>query len=230
LNQHIIEPIATIHNNFTEKFGIPRQSNITNTVSTIIFDKKYRDQNAFKGLEEYSHIWILWLFDKNNSDKKEWYPTVRPPRLGGNKRVGVFSTRSPYHPNGIGMSCVKLLYIENDKDNGIILKVSGADLLNGTPIIDIKPYLKFTDSHPDAVCGFSDEVKDYELTVIFKDECNNMEPPLKAEIETILRQDPRPSYQNDENRIYSMKYADYDVKFYVKNNCLTVTEIEKIKG
>lgn len=224
---HTVEPIARIHNDFTEKFGIPRQSNLNNTISTIVFEDKYKDDNSLKGIEKYSHLWLIWIFDRNNSNKKPWYPTVRPPRLGGNKRVGVFSTRSPYHPNRIGMSCVKLISIEKDKHYGTVIKVSGADLLDNTPIIDIKPYLAYTDSHPDAVCGFSDDVSDYELKVEFKNEADVNDEVLLAEIEDLLKQDPRPSYQDDENRVYSMKYAGYDIKFTVKETHLTVLEIKK---
>lgn len=220
-----VEPIAYIRNQYNEKFGIPRQSGLENdTVSDIIFYEKYRDENALRGLKGYSHIWILWIFDKAETNK-EWSPTVRPPRLGGNKRMGVFSTRSPFHPNRIGLSCVKIKSIEKNKDNGTIIKVIGADLLNGTPIIDIKPYLSFTDSHPEAKCGFADEVFDNNLKVVIEEGITEVNDETIETIINILRQDPRPSYQSDCNRVYTMNYACYEIKFTVNGNTLTVTEI-----
>lgn len=222
-----IEPIATIHNDYKDKFGIPRQSGLfDDSFSTIVFEPKYRDENALRGLEGYSHIWLLWQFDRNNSDKG-WSPTVRPPRLGGNKRVGVFATRSPYHPNGIGLSCVKLVSIEKDKENGIVLMVSGADLLDETPIIDIKPYLSLPDSYPDAKCGFADDVCEYELNVNVKTDTKGIPPEVLCHITEILKQDPRPSYQNDAERVYGMNYGEYEIKFQVSNKELFVLSIEK---
>ena len=222
-----IEPIAHIYNNYKEKFGIPRQSNLVQTtVSTIIFEQEYRDENALRGLAEYSHIWLIWHFDKAETSKK-WSPTVRPPRLGGNERVGVFSTRSPYHPNGIGISCVQLVSIEKDSTYGYVLKIKGADLLNGTPIIDIKPYLSFTDSIPDAVCGFADKVYDYKLDVIIDNKYKEiLSDDELCELNGILSLDPRPSYQNDNERIYKMLYSDYEISFKVDKSTLTVISIE----
>ena len=222
-----IEPIATIYNDYSDKFGIPRQSGLlNNNISKIIFEPKFRDVNSLRGLEGYSHIWLLWLFDKNNSNK-EWSPTVRPPRLGGNKRLGVFSTRSPYHPNGIGLSCVKIESIEKTQDVGSVIKVSGADLMSGTQIIDIKPYLTYTDSHPDALCGFAEKVYDYNLNVKLDfDECD-VPSDILAQIIDILKQDPRPSYHDNPERIYGMSYAGYEIKFKVDSTQLHVISINK---
>ena len=223
-----IEPIAHIQNSYTDKFGIPRQSGlVSETISTIIFCEKYRDDNSLRGLEGYSHIWLLWIFSQTES-KKDWSPTVRPPRLGGNKRMGVFSTRSPYHPNSIGLSCVKIESIEKSKNNGTVIKVSGADLLNGTPIIDIKPYLSFTDSHPDALCGFADDVLDKSLDVEFNFDTSFIDSNDLASINAMLSQDPRPSYQDNPNRVYAMEYGKYKIRFKVDTNILIVTEITEI--
>ena len=225
-----VEPIAYIYNNYTDKFGIPRQSGIENeSISEIVFCDKYRDDNALRGLDGYSHIWLLWVFTKADS-KKEWSPTVRPPRLGGNKRMGVFSTRSPFHPNRIGLSCVKIVSIEKTKDKGTIIKVSGADLLNETPIIDIKPYLSFTDCQPDAICGFADDVYDKSLDVVFKTDISYLDSNTINAITEMLHQDPRPSYQNDENRVYAMIYSEYEIKFTVADDKVTVTEIKQQNG
>jgi tRNA-Thr(GGU) m(6)t(6)A37 methyltransferase TsaA len=217
--------IAHIYNGYTEKFGIPRQSGINDSVlSTIVFEKDYLNDDALRGIEEYSHLWLLWLFSKNNDEK--WRPTVRPPRLGGNKRVGVFATRSPYRPNAIGLSSVKLIKKEKT-ENGTVLTVSGADILSGTPIIDIKPYITYTDSHPNAVCGFADEVKDYHLNVVFKEELLNKLPPeIQPAVIAMLENDPRPSYQSDEARIYGMCYSGYEIKFTVDGDILTVYDVE----
>lgn len=223
-----IEPIAYIHNDFSDKFGIPRQSNLIQSItSTIVFEKKYRDDNALRGLEDYSHIWLIWHFSQAETCK-EWSATVRPPRLGGNKRMGVFATRSPFHPNRLGLSCVKIESIEKSKNDGYIIKVSGADLMDGTPIFDIKPYLAFTDSHTDAVCGFADSVLDYELEVIAPDDIkSNVEKCIFDSIEEILKQDPRPSYHSDPERLYGITYAGYNIKFRVDNRKLFIESISK---
>lgn len=218
--------IARIYNDFTDKFGIPRQSGILDKMtSKIIFEKDFRQQEALRGIEEYSHLWLIWYFSENA--KKEWSPCVRPPRLGGNKRVGVFATRSPYRPNPIGLSSVKLKKIEYTKDKGTILYVSGADILSGTPILDIKPYIAYTDSHPDAVSGFADDVKDYELQVDFP-ETDILPENLRETVLLMLKNDPRPSYQDDENRLYGMAFGGYEIKFTVKNNILCVSDVAKI--
>ena len=224
-----IESIAVIHNEYKDKFGIPRQSGLTeDVISTIVFEPKYRDDNSLRGLEEFSHIWLLWNFSEADSSK-DWFPTVRPPRLGGNKRIGVFATRSPFHPNRIGMSLVKIVSIEKSSSHGTVIKVSGADLLDGTPIIDIKPYLTISDCKPDAVCSYSDEKKDKSLEVSIPEEITNTIPcDILSVISSILSQDPRPSYHNDPARVYTMSYSDYEIKFTVNNNLLTVVSILKI--
>ena len=228
--KHTIEPVAYIINEYNDKFGIPRQSCLINdSVSEIVFYEKYRDDNALRGLEGYSHIWLLWIFS-NAESKKDWSPTVRPPRLGGNKRMGVFSTRSPFHPNRIGLSCVKLLSVEKTTDKGTILRVAGADLQNGTPIIDIKPYLSFTDSHPEAACGFADDVFGIELNVNFEADISAIPDKTICIIKEMLKQDPRPSYQNDPKKIYSMIFSEYEIKFKVKEDTLTIIKIEKLGG
>ena len=225
-----IEPIAYAHNDFTDKFGIPRQSGlVSDAVTEIVFCEKFRDDNALRGLEGYSHIWLLWVFSDNNS-KKDWSPTVRPPRLGGNKRMGVFSTRSPYHPNKIGLSCVKIKSIEKTSDRGTVIKVFGADLLNGTPIVDIKPYLTLSDCYPDAKCGFSDDVVNNDINVCFKTDTSVFDNTFIKTITEILKQDQRPGYQNDDDRIYAMSYSGYEIKFKANNEELEVIEICKSNG
>ena len=226
-----IEPIGYIRNSYKDKFGIPRQSNLVkNTESTIIFNEKYRDDNSLRGLEGYSHIWLLWIFSQTDS-QKGWSVTVRPPRLGGNKRMGVFSTRSPYHPNRIGLSCVKIKSIEKTKEYGSVITVLGADLLDGTPIIDIKPYLTISDCYPEAVCGFSDENADYRLKVDIPDDISlQFSDKTLSEISSILSYDPRPSYHESPERIYSMTYDIFNIRFIVENRVLKVIEIKKMNG
>lgn len=221
--------IAKIESDYKEKFGIPRQSGIADELTAkIVFEPEYRVSEALRGIEDYSHLWLIWQFSK--AVREDWSPTVRPPRLGGNKRMGVFATRSPFRPNPIGLSSVKLLGVEHTNDRGDVLIVSGADLLDGTPIYDIKPYLPFTDSHPDAVGGFSENVRDYALKVDFckelltKIHISKQKPLLK-----ILEHDPRPSYQNDADREYGMKFSDYEIFFKVEGDTLTVTRVEVLK-
>ncbi len=217
--------IAHIRSDFSTKFGIPRQSGLIDELeASIVFEPEYRVPEALRELDGYSHIWLIWQFSE--CADKEWSPTVRPPRLGGNRRVGVFASRSPFRPNPIGLSCVKLTAVEETENFGHILKVSGADLLDGTPIYDIKPYLPYVDSHPEATGGFALQQKEGTLNVEVCDEllekvCEEKRKALIA----VLSQDPRPQYQNDENRIYGMDFAGYNIKFKVKNDLLTVTEI-----
>ena len=222
-----LKVIAHIQNEFKEKFGIPRQSGISeNTRSVIVFEKEYRDENALRGIEEYSHLWLIWHFSRN--PKTDWSPTVRPPRLGGNKRMGVFATRSPNRPNAIGLSSVKLCGVRKTKEHGCVLEVCGADLADGTPIFDIKPYLAFTDSHPDAVCGFADSVFENNISVVFSQEVkNSFTDNQLSKIESILSQNPKPSYHNDSERIYGMKYGEYEIKFCTDKNILKVISAEK---
>lgn len=221
-----LKTIAKIYTGFDEKFGIPRQSGMVDVPARIVFEPDYRDINAIRGLEGFSHIWVLWEFSKAKS--YTWQPTVRPPRLGGNKRMGVFATRSPFRPNSIGLSSLRLLRIEKNEALGAVLHVSGADILNGTPIFDIKPYIAFTDSHPDAVCGFSEEYKDYKLEVLVSDILLNRLPDeLKQPLIDLLANDPRPSYQHNSERVYGVSFFDYEIKFTVNNMTLTVTDINR---
>lgn len=222
--------IAKIHTDFKEKFGIPRQSGLVEELeATIVFEPEYRNPDALRGIEEYSHIWLLWEFSECKD--KEWTPTVRPPRLGGNKRMGVFATRSPFRPNSIGLSSVKLLGVENTAEFGTVLKVGGADLLDGTPIYDIKPYLPYVDSHPEASNGFALEEKDGKLEIDFPQELLSIIPENKRNaLISVLKQDPRPGYQDDPERIYGLEFAGYDIRFKINDNILTVTQIKKTLG
>ena len=217
--------IAHIYNDFTEKFGIPRQSAfLENTISRIVFEKEYAVRDALRGIEDYSHLWLLWHFSQNSSTG--WSPCVRPPRLGGNKKVGVFATRSPYRPSPIGLSSVKLVGIEENSKEGLVLVVTGADILSGTPILDIKPYIPYSDSHPHASGSFAEEHKDYSLEVIFPDPLLSKLPKeLHETVLSMLRCDPRPSYQHDSDRVYGMRYGKFDVHFTVKDKVLTVTDV-----
>ncbi len=221
--------IAKIYTDFKEKFGIPRQSGIVEeAVGKIVFEKPYRNPDAVRGLDGYSHIWLIWGFSECQRD--DWSPTVRPPRLGGNRRMGVFATRAPYRPNPIGLSSVRLLKVECTED-GPIIYVSGMDMLNGTPIYDIKPYLPYTDSHPDAREGFAKEVKDYALNVEIPEcEIKKISREQAKMLHAILAHDPRPSYQNDNTRIYGFNFADFEVLFTVEDNLLTVKEIRPNKA
>ncbi len=217
--------IAHIYNGFNEKFGIPRQSGILDEIeSTIIFEKEFADRNALRGIEEFSHLWLLWNFSE--TDDGQWHPTVRPPRLGGNTRKGVFATRSPFRPNAIGLSSVRLKEIKETKKHGTVLTVTGADICSGTPIIDIKPYIAYTDSHPDAVSGFADEFVGYSLNV---HDDSGMLDALNASdkriIVKMLEHDPRPAYSNDETRIYMMSFSSYEVGFTVAGTELFVKSI-----
>ena len=223
-----LKVIARIHNGFHEKFGIPRQSGLVpEVVSTIVFEKEYRQPEALLGLEGYSHLWLIWQFSA--CEGISWRPTVRPPRLGGNKRMGVFATRSLYRPNSMGLSSVQLMGIEKTADHGHVLKVAGADLLDGTPIFDIKPYVAYSDAHPDAVSGFADEFKDYRLKVLCSDVVlSAVLPEDRILLLKLLEQDPRPAYQDDENRIYAMDFGKYSVKFRVASDILTVEEIKRL--
>lgn len=220
--------IAHIHSDFTSKFGIPRQSGLVDELeATIIFEPEYRNPDALRGIEEYSHLWLLWQFSECMD--KEWSPTVRPPRLGGNKRMGVFATRSPFRPNPIGLSSVKLLGVEKTEKHGVILRVAGADLLDGTPIYDIKPYLPYVDSHPEASNGFALNEKDGRLSVEFPDELLKKIPPEKqAALHAVLAQDPRPGYQDIPDRIYGVEFAGFDVRFTVESSILKVVETVEI--
>lgn len=219
--------IARIRTDFKEKFGIPRQSGLVDSLrARIVFEQEYRVREALRGIEDFSHLWLIWEFSE--AKREDWSPTVRPPRLGGNKRVGVFATRSPFRPNPVGLSSVKLIGVEHSAAEGDVLIVSGADLMDGTPIYDIKPYLPFTDSHPDAIGGFADEKKEYSAEVIIPDEVAKATPLNRLEeIKELLAQDPRPSYRDDEEREYGMTYAGLDISFKATDNQITVTKIVK---
>ena len=218
--------IAKIYTAFKEKFGIPRQSGLVGTVGKIVFEKEYRRPEALIGLSGYSHIWLLWEFSEAKREK--WSPTVRPPRLGGNKKVGVFATRSPYRPNPIGLSSVELLKIERTENEGDILIVKGVDIVNGTPIYDIKPYLKYTDSHEDAVGGFSDEVFGYELNVNIPESLlMKIDAEERENLLGVLKNDPRPSYIQNDEREYGMSFLQYEIFFKVADSTLTVIDIKE---
>ena len=224
--------IARIYTDFDEKFGIPRQSGIVEASrGRIVFEPEYRNEDALIGIEGYSHLWLVWKFSR--SVRQEWSPTVRPPRLGGNKRMGVFATRSPFRPNPIGLSSVRLLEVRRGTENGAELIVSGVDMLNGTPIYDIKPYLAYTDSHEDAVGGFADEVRGYKVRVEIPEEIEKLiEADGHGELKELLSQDPRPGYKNDtadSQRIYGMSYAGHNVRFTVSDGVLTVVAYERIQ-
>ena len=221
--------IAHIRNDFSAKFGIPRQSGLVEQVrSRIIFEPSFRNADALRGLEGYSHLWLIWQFSKNH--KEGWSPTVRPPRLGGNIRMGVFATRSPYRPNPIGLSSVKIEQILLSSPEGPIIEVTGADLLDGTPIFDIKPYLPYTDSHPDALGGFGFKPGEGAVAVECPPELLEQIPAEKVEgLLALLAQDPRPGYTDDPARIFGMEYAGFDIRFKVEQNTLKVCQINPLK-
>ena len=220
-----MRPVARIRSDFPEKFGIPRQSGIVESLEAkIVFEPEFRVTDAVRGLEDFSHIWLIWEFSEAVRDS--WSPTVRPPRLGGNVRMGVFATRSPFRPNPIGLSCVKLLKIEHDEALGPVLTVAGADLMNGTPIYDIKPYIPYADCHPEAKGGFTTTVDMKPLTVDFPADLLEKVPAEKrSALIGVLEQDPRPRYQKDPERVYGLSFAGMDVKFSVSDRTLTVVEL-----
>ena len=217
--------IARIHTEFPTKFGIPRQSGIIGSLQgTVVFEPEYRNPEAVRGLEEFSHLWLIWEFSEAKRDG--WSATVRPPRLGGNVRKGVFATRSPFRPNPIGLSSVKLERIEMDPVFGPVLHVSGADLMDGTPIFDIKPYIVYTDSHPEAVSGFASKPADYLLDIVIPDELLEKIPETQREsLIAVLAHDPRPQYQDDPERVYGMEFADMEIKFTIHEKQLNVINI-----
>lgn len=222
-----VQQIATIHNSFKDKFGLPRQSGLLqDEVSTIIFDEKYRDDNSLRGLDGYSHIWLLWIFSQVKNEK-DFSPTVRPPRLDGNTRMGVFATRSPYHPNKIGMSCVKIKEIRKTREWGTVIDVYGADLMDSTPIIDIKPYLSISDRIDDAICGFSELTSGPGVEVEF-DNSIQVHEEVKCKITDILSQDPRPAYRKDSDRVFGLKYGNFEVKFTGNEHKIKVISVEEI--
>ena len=222
-----IQVIARMKSDFPTKFGIPRQSGLVQELrSTIIFEPEFRNADALRGMEEFSHLWLIWQFSE--AVRTGWSPTVRPPRLGGNTRMGVFATRSPFRPNNLGLSSVRFLGLEDTKEYGTVIHVAGADLMDGTPIFDIKPYIPYGDSHPGAKGGFTDTAKDFILTVDFPEPLLAKLPEEKrAAAIGVLSHDPRPSYQKDAQRIYGLTFAGFDIRFTVNNKTLTVHEVEK---
>ena len=218
--------IARIQCDFKEKFGIPRQSGLVKgTRAAIVFEPEYRNADALRGIDGFSHLWLIWAFSK--AERDTWSPTVRPPRLGGNTRMGVFATRAPYRPNAIGLSCVELIEVKLHTENGPVLIVGGADLMDGTPIYDIKPYLPHADCHPEATGGFAQEKTGYALRVIFPEEYRMRLPEESRDVVAeLLAQDPRPSYQSDPDRVYGMVYGKYNVRFRVSGGELTVCGID----
>lgn len=219
--------IAHIKNDFTSKFGIPRQSGLVpEMMSQIIFEPEFRNPDAIRGLEDFSHLWLIWNFSQSKPTESL---TVRPPRLGGNKRMGVFATRSPFRPNPIGLSCVKIEKIEIDADLGPVISVLSADLMDGTPIYDIKPYIPYADCIPNAVGGFADKVKEHRLNVNMpSDICGDIDEKFKSALYEILANDPRPSYQNEPERIYSFEFGGYKIRFKADEKNLTLTELKKL--
>ncbi len=221
----VIDPIARMKSDFPTKFGIPRQSGLVEELrSTIVFEPEYRNSDALRGLEDFSHLWIIWQFSQ--AVREDWSPTVRPPRLGGNARMGVFATRSPFRPNHLGLSCVRLLGME-ETNQGTVLHVGGADLMDGTPIFDIKPYIPYSDCHTDAAGGFTATADDFLLKVEFPDELLRKLPENKREAAVgVLSHDPRPSYQHSPERIYGLTFAGFDIRFTVNEAVLTVVEVK----
>ena len=220
-----IQVIARMHSDFATKFGIPRQSGLVEELrSTIVFEPEFRNPDALRGIEEFSHLWIIWQFSE--AVRQGWSPTVRPPRLGGNTRMGVFATRSPFRPNNLGLSSVKLLGVEHTQEFGTVLHVGGADLMDGTPIFDVKPYIPYGDCHPDATGGFTDRAGEFLLEVVFPEALLNQLPADKREAAIgVLSHDPRPSYQRKPDRIYGLTFAGYDIRFRVEEDVLTVVEV-----
>ena len=224
-----IRIIARMHSDFPTKFGIPRQSGLVSSLrSTIVFEPEYRNADALRGLEDFSHLWIIWQFSE--AVRTDWSPTVRPPRLGGNTRMGVFATRSPFRPNNLGLSSVKLIGLEETRDYGTVIHVAGADLMDGTPIFDIKPYIPYSDCHADATGGFTDTAGDFLLQVVFPEDLLVLLPEEKRESAIgVLSHDPRPSYQRKPDRIYGLNFAGYDTRFRVCEETLTVLEVNPIQ-
>lgn len=225
-----IKPIAHIDTDFPEKFGIPRQSGLAKSLrGRIVFEPEYRNPDALRGLDGFSHIWLIWEFSANRTTSP-WQPVVRPPRLGGNSFMGVFATRSPFRPNPLGLSCVKVDSIELSTPDGPVINVLGADLMDGTPIYDIKPYIRYADSRPEAVCGYVDALEERSLKVVFPSELSDRiaDKTIIPSLMETLRLDPRPSYHNDPERVYGLSFSGYNVRFKVVEAVLTVTDIETL--
>lgn len=232
MQEYTLTPIAHIRTQFADKFGIPRQSGLVNDLrATIVFEEAFRSADALRGLEEYSHLWLIWQFStvvEAGADGKNWRPTVRPPRLGGNTRMGVFATRSPFRPNALGLSCVQLAAVHLHTPEGPVIEVAGADLLDGTPIYDIKPYLPYVDAHPEAKSGFAGKVEAHALTVHDPDGLlNALDAQDRAGLVGVLQNDPRPGYQHDPDRVYGLRFAGYEVKFTVNGDDAAVISVNK---
>ena len=222
-----IRPIARYEGDLKEKFGAPRQAGVVPELEgRVVFEPAYRDPEALRGLEGFSHLWLIWQFSGNLREEGDWSPTVRPPRLGGNVRMGVFATRSPFRPNALGLSCVRLLGIEKDPELGTVLRVGGADLMDGTPIFDVKPYVPYADAHPEALSGFAPDAGE-TLEVLFLPGTEEKIPAEKrAALRGVLAKDPRPRYQNDPERVYGLRFGERNVKFTVDGGVLTVRDVE----
>lgn len=223
-----IQVIARMHSDFATKFGIPRQSGLVEELrSTIVFEPEFRNPDALRGIEDFSHLWIIWQFSE--AVRQGWSPTVRPPRLGGNTRMGVFATRSPFRPNNLGLSSIKLLGVEHTEKYGTVLHVGGADLMDGTPIFDIKPYIPYGDCHPEATGGFTDTAGAFLLNVEFPDPLLALLPEEKREAAIgVLSHDPRPSYQRKPDRVYGLTFAGFDIRFKVHEDILTVEDVKRV--
>lgn len=223
----LIRPIARYRGDLGEKFGVPRQAGIVEALEgRVVFEPAYREAEALRGIEGFSHLWLIWQFSENLREEGDWSPTVRPPRLGGNVRMGVFATRSPFRPNALGLSCVKLLGLERDPELGTVLRVGGADLMDGTPIFDVKPYIPYADAHPEALSGFAPDAG-ASLELVFPPEWEERIPPEKREaLRGVLARDPRPGYHGDPERVYGLRFGERNIKFTVKDRVLTVREIE----
>ena len=226
MEEYTLRPIARLHSDFVEKFGIPRQSGLAPSArARIVFEPEFRSPEAVRGLEGVSHIWLIWQFSK--ARREAWSPTVRPPRLGGNRRLGVFATRSPFRPNSLGLSAVRLERVEPEGPEGPVLHVLGADLLDGTPIFDIKPYLRYADSIPQAEGGFADQMEEKLLEVSLPPELGERLGTERSALEEILAHDPRPAYQEDPERVYGLRYGKWNLRFTVRNGTLLVTDVEE---
>lgn len=226
MREFSMKVIARIHSDFSSKFGVPRQSGLVDALeSTVVFEPEYRSADALRGMEGFSHLWLVWVFDKAVRDT--WSPTVRPPRLGGNERMGVFATRSPFRPNPIALSCVRLAGVEQTKEHGTVLRIRGADLMDGTPILDIKPYIPYADCHSDAVGGFAAAPAGETLEVVIPTQLLEKVPESRREaLRGVLAQDPRPHYHDDPTRVYGFGFAGMEVKFSVDDGVLTVVDVE----
>ena len=230
MEQMSLDVIARMRSDFPEKFGIPRQSGLVPALrSTIVFEPTFRNPDALRGLEDFSHLWLIWGFHKAERKRTLWSPMVRPPRLGGNERMGVFATRSPFRPNGLGLSAVELVALEQTAELGMVIHVAGADLMDGTPIYDLKPYLPYTDCISHAAGGFAATAPEERLTVIFGNGLAEQLPPeLRDTLAAVLAQDPRPSYQDDPKRVYGIDFGGWQVKFQVADAILTVVSLEEL--